>query len=45
MNYDELNTVIAILALLTTLQVPSWGLAVGLWMYIFATNSSQEKLK
>ena len=44
MNFNELNAVLEILALLATLGVPSWGLAVGLWMYIFATNS-QEKLK
>ncbi len=38
MNFNELNTVLGILALLATLNVPSWVLAIALWVYILITE-------
>ena len=36
---DELNTVVAILALLASLNLPSWALAIMLWVYILRTEN------
>ena len=39
MNFEELNAVLAILALLVSLNVPSYLLAIMLWVYIAITKN------